>query len=143
VEATTHSVVAPTADPAAGTSGYPSESVSWLAVSETHLTRNQKFGACQNRQGQCRARPRALIHEPALSPASDIDKSFLLAMAHDDGPSKMAGIQQRLNVDVNYASQYRLCLIAAELIYRTHHGYVDFALPYLREYLRDHAAADA
>ena len=28
----------------------------------------------------------------------------------------MADIQQRLNVDVNYASQYRLRLIAAELI---------------------------
>ena len=94
--------------------------------------------------GVTRARLRlgALIHEPALSAASDIDKSFLLAMAHDDGPSKMADIQQRLNVDVNYASQYRLRLIAAELIYRTRHGYVDFALPYLREYLRDHAAAD-
>ncbi len=94
--------------------------------------------------GVTRARRRlgALIHEPALSAASDIDKSFLLAMAQDDGPSKMADIQQRLDVDVNYASQYRLRLIAAELIYPTRRGYVDFALPYLREYLRAHAAAD-
>lgn len=94
--------------------------------------------------GTARARRRlgALIHEPALSAASDIDKSFLLAMAHDDGPSKMADVQQRLGVDVNYASQYRLRLIAAELIYSTRRGYVDFALPYLREYLREHAAAD-
>ncbi|MEO8750820.1 MAG: ATP-binding protein [Allobranchiibius sp.] len=96
------------------------------------------------RLGVLRARRRlgALIHEPALSAASDIDKSFLLAMAHDEGPSKMADIQQRLDVDVNYASQYRLRLIAAELIYPTRRGYVDFALPYLREYLREHAAAD-
>ena len=84
----------------------------------------------------------ALIHEPALSAASEVDKSFLLAMAHDDGPSKMADIQRRLDADVNYASQYRLRLIAAELIHSTRHGYVDFALPYLREYLREHAAAD-
>jgi hypothetical protein len=83
-----------------------------------------------------------LIHEPALSAASDIDKSFLLAMAHDDGPSKMADIQQRLGVDVNYASQYRLRLIAAELINPTRRGYVDFALPYLREYLREHSATE-
>ena len=41
-----------------------------------------------------------------------------------------------------YASQYRLRLIAAELIESSSHGYVDFALPYLREYLRDEAAAD-
>ena len=94
--------------------------------------------------GVTRARRRlgALIHEPALGAASDIDKSFLLAMARDDGPSKMADIQQRLEVGVSYASQYRLRLIAAELIYPTRHGYVDFALPYLREYLREHAAAD-
>ena len=94
--------------------------------------------------GVARARRRlgALIHEPALSAASDVDKSFLLAMARDDGPSKMADIQQRLNVDVNYASQYRLRLIAAELIHSTRRGYVDFALPYLREYLREHAPAD-
>ncbi len=96
-------------------------------------------------RGVARARRRlgALVHQPALSAASDIDKSFLLAMAQDDGPSKMADIQQRLDVDVNYASQYRLRLIAAELIHPTRRGYVDFALPYLREYLRQHSAIDA
>ncbi len=96
-------------------------------------------------RGVARARRRlgALVHEPALSVASDIDKSFLLAMAQDDGPSKMADIQYRLDVDVNYASQYRLRLIAAELIYPTRRGYVDFALPYLREYLHQHSAIDA
>ena len=82
-----------------------------------------------------------LVYEPALSGTSAIDKTFLLAMAKDDGPSKMADIQERLGVDVNYASQYRLRLIAAELIESSSHGYVDFALPYLREYLRDEAAA--
>lgn len=83
-----------------------------------------------------------LIHEPALADASDIDKSFLLAMSKDDGPSKMSDLQQRMGVDVSYASQYRLRLIAAELIQSTRRGYVDFALPYLREYLREHVASD-
>ena len=89
--------------------------------------------------GADRARRRlgALIHEPALNAASDIDKSFLRAMAEDDGPSKMSDVQERLGVDVNYASQYRLRLIAADLIHATRRGYVDFALPYLREHLRD------
>ena len=68
---------------------------------------------------RARRRLGSLIHEPALSAASDIDKSFLLAMAHDNGPSKMADIQRRLDVDVNHASQYRLRLIAAELIHPT------------------------
>lgn len=95
--------------------------------------------------GVARARRRlgALIHEPALTAASDIDKSFLLAMAQDDGPTRMADVQNRLGVDINYASQYRLRLIAAELIHPTRRGYVDFALPYLREYLREHSAAEA
>jgi hypothetical protein len=83
-----------------------------------------------------------LVYEPALADASDIDKSFLLAMAKDDGPSRMKDIQQRLEIDANFASQYRLRLIASELIESTGHGYVDFALPYLRDYLREHAAAD-
>ncbi len=96
-------------------------------------------------RGVARARRRldVLIHEPALSAVSDIDRSFLLAMAQDDGPSRMADIQQRLGVDVNYASQYRLRLIAAELIHATRRGYVEFALPYLREYLREHSSAEA
>lgn len=63
-------------------------------------------------------------------------------MARDDSPSKLADSQQRLNVDVNYASQYRLRLIEAELIHSTRRGYVDFALPFLREYLREHAAGE-
>jgi predicted MarR family transcription regulator len=84
----------------------------------------------------------SLVYEPALADASDVDKTFLLAMAKDDGPSKMADIQQRLGVNESYASQYRLRLIAAELIEPKKHGYVDFALPYLREYLRDEAAAE-
>ena len=61
-------------------------------------------------------------------------------MAKDDGPSRMKDIQQRLEIDANFASQYRLRLIASELIEPTRHGYVDFALPYLRDYLREHAA---
>jgi predicted MarR family transcription regulator len=65
-----------------------------------------------------------------------------MAMAQDDVPARMSDIQRRLDVDDNYASQYRLRLIAAELIYSTRRGYVDFALPYLREYLREHPVPD-
>lgn len=77
-----------------------------------------------------------LVHEPALAGVSDTDMDFLQAMARDDGPSRIADVQERLGVDGNYASQYRLRLIAAELIQSTRRGVVDFALPYLREYLR-------
>ncbi len=97
-------------------------------------------GGCAGGGGKGRRRLGSLISEPALSVASEIDKS--LAMAHDDGPCRMADVQRRLNVDVHYVRQYRLRLIAAALIYSTRGGYVAFALPYLREYLREHAASD-
>ena len=84
-----------------------------------------------------------LVHEPALSDVSAIDKMFLMAMARDDGPSTMGDVQRRMDVEANYASQYRLRLIAAELIHSTRRGYVDFSLPYLREHLREQAAVDS
>lgn len=91
-------------------------------------------------QGVVHARRRlaTLVHEPALAGVSDVDRDFLAAMARDDGPSRMADIAARLGADVNYVSQYRLRLIAAELIDSKRRGFVDFALPYLREYLREH-----
>ena len=61
-------------------------------------------------------RLRSLVYEPALADASEVDRIFLLAMALDDGTSKMADIQRRLAVDESYISQYRLRLIAAEHI---------------------------
>jgi len=76
-----------------------------------------------------------LVHEPALAAASEIDRSFLLAMAQDRGPVRIADIAERLGVNANYASQYRRRLLAAELIEPAGTGRVDFALPYLREYL--------
>ena len=95
-------------------------------------------------QGVTRARWRlgTLVHEPALADTTATGRQFLRVMAHDDGPSKMADIRARLDVSDNYASQYRLRLIAAELIEPVRHGYVDFTLQYLREYLRGHGTSD-
>lgn len=90
-----------------------------------------------------RRRLGSLVHEPAIADLPGVARTFLLAMAHDDGPSKMSDIAARLNVDANYASQYRLRLIATELIEPVSHGRVDFTMPYLRDYLREHAALDA
>jgi hypothetical protein len=55
----------------------------------------------------------------------------------------MGEIQHRLGVNGNYASRYRLRLIAAEPIESERRGDVDFALSYLREYLREEAACRA
>ncbi|MHB1987486.1 MAG: ATP-binding protein [Acidimicrobiales bacterium] len=86
-----------------------------------------------------RLRMGSLVHEPSLARASGIDRTFLIQMAKDSGPSKMSDIAERMGADANYASQYRLRLISQELIRPAGYGYVDFALPYLREYLQEHA----
>jgi hypothetical protein len=93
--------------------------------------------------GAARRRMGSLIYEPTLADTSHVDRSFLLAMAHDEGPSRMVDIASRMGVDGNYASQYRLRLIHAELIESVGHGRVDFAVPNLRRYLRTHAAVHA
>jgi AAA ATPase domain len=126
-----------------GTRGYPFL-IQLVGAQVWRLRRSEpEISMDSAREGVAKAQRRlgTLIYEPALAGASAIDKSFLLAMAADDGPSRMKDIQQRLAIDMNFASQYRLRLIASELIQSTGHGYVDFALPYLREYLREHAAA--
>lgn len=62
-------------------------------------------------------------------------------MVQDDGASRLADVAQRLGVKLNYASQYRLWLIGAELHRAGVAGELVFTMPYLREYLRDHAAS--
>ncbi len=83
----------------------------------------------------------SLVYEPSIAATTDVDKSFLLAMAKDDGPSRMADIAARLGVTAGYAGQYRLRLIDAELIVAAGYGRVNYALPNMREYLRQHAAS--
>ncbi|HEY2333258.1 MAG TPA: ATP-binding protein [Acidimicrobiales bacterium] len=90
-----------------------------------------------------RRRLNALVHEPAVADLPGVARTFLLAMAEDDGPSKMSDVAARMKVDANYASQYRLRLIATELIAPAGHGRVDFTMPYLRDYLRERAPLDA
>lgn len=107
--------------------------------------RHREIDAPDVETGTVAARRRmgSLVHEPAISDLPGVARTFLLAMAHDDGPSKMSDVATRLNVDGNYASQYRLRLIANELIEPAGHGRVDFTMPYLRDYLRQHAALEA
>lgn len=84
----------------------------------------------------------SLVHGPSLAGVSAVDRSFLLAMATDDRPSKLGDIAARMGVSVGYASQYRRRLIAAELIRPAAYGHVEFALPHLREYLREQGTAE-
>lgn len=80
------------------------------------------------------------VHGPELDGLSPIDKTYLLAMAQDDGPSSTSTVAECMGKDVKYASIYRTRLIEAQVIEDRGYGKVDFAIPYLREYLREHAA---
>lgn len=91
---------------------------------------------------EARRRMGQLVHGVALGDCSDIDKTFLLAMAQDDGPAAIADVARRMGVSDKYAGVYRARLIAAEMIEPASRGKVDFALPFLREYLREHAVID-
>jgi hypothetical protein len=89
---------------------------------------------------QARIRLGALVHGPALRDLSEVDRTFLMAMSHDDGASRLADVAYRMGKSTQYASVYRARLIAAGVIEPTDHGEVDFSLPLMREYLREHAA---
>lgn len=67
---------------------------------------------------------------------SEKDTEFLVAMAHDDGASKMSDIAERMGVAPDYAQKYRRRLIDAGVIEPERRGHVTFAVPYLKEYLR-------
>lgn len=83
-----------------------------------------------------------LVLAPELRPLSAVDRTYLSAMAHDSGASRTGTIAERLGVSAAYGSVYRQRLIEAGLIHEAGHGYVDFSMPTMRDYLRAHAAAD-
>lgn len=56
------------------------------------------------------------VHGPELDGLSPIDKTYLLAMAQDDGPSSTSVIAERMGKDVKYAGIYRMRLIEAQVI---------------------------
>ncbi len=125
----------------AATSGYPFMiqlvgAHLWRAAAAFHIDR----ATAETAVAAARRQLGELVVEPTLQDLSPTDRTFLLAMAHDDGPSRLADIAYRLGVTSNYASQYRQRLINADVITRVSHGHVDYAMPATRDYLREHAA---
>ena len=60
------------------------------------------------------------------------------AMAVSDGPSGTSEVAKRMGRSAKYAATYRKRLLDAYVIRQTDRGEVDFAVPFLREYLRGH-----
>lgn len=85
---------------------------------------------------KARGRVARLVLGPTWRGLSDVDRRFLLAMAPDDGESRLADIADRLGVDTNYAGVYRHRLIRAGMIVATGRGRIDLAHHAARGWLR-------
>ncbi len=75
---------------------------------------------------------------PELHGLSKNDRAYLEAMAVSDGPSGTSEVAKRMGWSAKYAATYRKRLLDAYVIRQTDRGEVDFAVPFLREYLRGH-----
>jgi hypothetical protein len=110
----------------------------WRSTDRTDIDRNatnQGIAAARRRLG-------SLVHETALNDLSDVDRTFLMAMSPDNGPSRMGNILSRMGgVAPQYGNVYKNRLIEAGMIDSVGHGKVDYALPYLRDFLREHGAS--
>ncbi len=73
----------------------------------------------------------------ALAAASNKDIAFLQAMTEDAGPSSTADIGKRLGNSKNTVGNYRSRLIDAGLIQPAGRGFLEFAIPGLREYIAE------
>jgi DNA-binding Lrp family transcriptional regulator len=76
------------------------------------------------------------IFAPSLSALSRGDREFIEAMSLDNNGSDIATITKRLGTSAASVQQTRRRLIAAGVILAAGIGRVDYALPYLGEYLR-------
>lgn len=83
------------------------------------------------------------IHARALSDLSATDRTVLAHMSLVDGPSTVVDLRNTLGVSKQHLNNYRQRLLDAGMIFSPQRGQVDFALPYLRDYLREHTVTDA
>lgn len=125
---------------AEATGGYPFliQQVGYMAWRTTDG--NITLSAAAYAADEARRKVGRLVAAPAIQDLSPVDRSFLLAMAVDSGPSRMADIITRLRVSKQYANTYRLRLLESLLVHQPDRGVVDFTLPMMREYLREEAA---
>lgn len=92
-------------------------------------------------QGIEKARERIgeLVNGPAVDGLPPMARAYLMLMALDDGPSSTSEIARRMRKSPQYASVYRARLIHEDYIKPAGRGYVDFTMPFMREYLRQYA----
>lgn len=85
------------------------------------------------------ARFHKAVHEPAIAGLSKGAVEYLIAMAQDDGASSTSEVAKRMGKEAKATSFYRRVLIQREIIQSPACGYVDFIVPFLREYVRENS----
>lgn len=80
---------------------------------------------------------RLQVHSPALRGVPERELEYLVLMANRERPVSTGIIAEALGIPANQQSIYRRRLIELGLIAPAGYGHVDFALPYLGEYLRE------
>ncbi|MFP3579689.1 AAA family ATPase [Arthrobacter sp. fls2-241-R2A-200] len=128
-----------TAEAAEATEGYPFliQLVGyylWMAAERAGSKLDQ--AAVSQAIAAARRRNALVVVGSALSDISDKDRDFLHAMAEQEGPSTAAQIGSIIKSKPSLVSKYRNRLIAAGLIEPAGYGKVDFAVPGLRDHLR-------
>lgn len=82
----------------------------------------------------------SMVIEPALRRVSGKQFEYLAAMARcGSGPVSSGEVAREMGVDPSSVGSYRRRLVAAALIEAPSYGMVCFAIPYMREYLLEHA----
>ena len=77
-----------------------------------------------------------LFVKPLWDTLSGQDRSFLRAMASDDADTAVSDIAGRTGMSPKQVSAYRSRLVSKKLVVPTRYGYVTFAEPATREWLR-------
>jgi hypothetical protein len=78
------------------------------------------------------------VFKPILSPLSDNDRLFLQALASCGGTVTTTKLQDRLGNNGPAIQPYRKRLIEAGIIEAPRRGELEFAVPYLSDYLSGH-----
>ena len=76
-----------------------------------------------------------LVLWPTWKDLSEVDRSFLVAMTHDQGTSKLSDLADRLGVTMSYAGVYRQRLLRSGVITATGKGQIAFTHPATRNWI--------
>ncbi|MDO4291096.1 MAG: ATP-binding protein [Eggerthellaceae bacterium] len=129
---------------AASAKGFPylMQLVGYYLVRYTEETRTVTNAVLAQAEKSARADMEENVFAPILAPLSDRDRDLLDAMAQDKGVSKVSDLIARLGTSDSSFQPYRARLIESGVIESPQRGKLEFAVPFLADYLRREARSD-